>query len=114
LSERLPEDPQALEQWAAAHAGFHLALVAACGSNKLLQIRSQLYQQSERYRRFSGVVARERDISAEHQRIFDATIARDAVAATVAIAEHIRLTAEIIVGSLVLQTQDDGSRERAM
>src|SRR5271166_3486068 len=103
ISERLPEDPQALEQWAAAHAAFHLALVAACGSNKLLQIRSQLYQQSERYRRYSGVVFRERDVSAEHQRIFDATIARDTAAATEAIAEHLRLTAEIIVGSLVLQ-----------
>ena len=118
LSEQLPKDPHALEQWAAAHAGFHLALVAACGSSKLLQIRSQLYQQSERYRRYSGVVARERnverDVSAEHQRIFDATIARDAAAATEAIAQHLRLTEEIIAGSLVLQTQGDGRRERAI
>ncbi|MBV9489835.1 MAG: FCD domain-containing protein, partial [Verrucomicrobia bacterium] len=82
------------------HAGFHQALVAACGSNKLLQIRSQLYEQSERYRRYSGVVARERDVSAEHRRIFDATIARDAGAATEAITEHLRLTAEILVSSL--------------
>jgi DNA-binding GntR family transcriptional regulator len=110
ISKQLPEGQQGLEQWATAHAGFHLALVAACGSNKLLQIRSQLYQQSERYRRYSGVVARERDVFAEHQRIFQATIARDAAAATEAIAEHLRLTAEIILGSLL---QDDDRRERA-
>lgn len=42
------------------------------------------------------------------------TIARDAAAATEAIAQHLRLTAEIIVGSPILQTQDDGRRERAM
>lgn len=109
ISERLAEDPHVLEQWAAAHAGFHQALVAACGSNKLLQIRSQLYQQSERYRRYSGVVARERDVCAEHQRLFDAAIARDAAAATKAITEHLRLTTEIIVETLVPGSQTQGA-----
>ncbi|MBW0000407.1 MAG: FCD domain-containing protein [Verrucomicrobia bacterium] len=104
ISERPPEDPHVIEQWAAAHAGFHQALVGACGSNKLLQIRSQLYQQSERYRRYSGVVGRGRDVSAEHRRIFEATIARDAAAATKAITEHLRLTTEIIVSSSLLVT----------
>ena len=95
-----------------AHAGFHAALVAACGSNKLLQVRSQLYQQSERYRRYSGVVDSERDVFAEHRRIFEATIARDGAAATKAIAEHLRLTAEIIVASLKLDEQgSEASRQ---
>ncbi len=110
FSERLIEDPDVAEQWATAHAAFHQALVAACGSNKLLQIRSQLYQQSERYRRFSGVVARERNVSAEHQRIFEATLARDAAAATEAIADHLRFTTEVILGSLTIHSQDDSCR----
>jgi DNA-binding GntR family transcriptional regulator len=102
---RLSRIPEALEgkvseQWADAHAAFHAALTNACGSAKLLQIRAQLYQQSERYRRYSGVVDRERDVFAEHQRIFEATIARDSTAATAAIAAHLHLTAEIIVASL--------------
>ncbi len=108
ISKQLPESPNGLEQWAAAHAGFHLALVAACGSNKLLQIRAQLYQQSERYRRYSGVVARERNVFAEHRKIFDATIARDAAAATEAMTKHLRLTAEVIIDSLL---KDVGRRE---
>ncbi len=99
LPEPQPHDPEAL-RWLAAHGEFHLALVAACGSNKLLQIRVQLYQQSERYRCYSGVVARERDVYAEHQAIFDATIARDTPAAAQAIEAHLRKTADIIVGSL--------------
>ena len=107
LPEPQPEDPQAV-RWAAAHAEFHLALVAGCGSNKLLQIRSQLYQQSERYRSYSGVVARERNVFAEHQAIFDATIARKAAAATEAVERHLRMTAKIIISSFVLQAEDSG------
>jgi DNA-binding GntR family transcriptional regulator len=91
-----------------------VALVAACGSNKLLQIRSQLYRQTERYRCYSGVVARERDVHAEHQAIFDTTIARNAAAATQAIERHLRLTAKIIVSSLVLQAEDGGRRREAV
>ena len=114
ISERLPADPALLDQWMTAHAAFHAALVAACGSDKLLQVRSQLYQQSERYRRYSGVVYSERDIFAEHRRIFEATIARDSAAATKAIAEHLRLTAEIIVASLKLDEQrSEASRQAA-
>ncbi len=109
ISKQLSESPNGLEQWAAAHGGFHLALVAACGSNKLLQIRAQLYQQSERYRCYSGVVARERNVLAEHQKIFDATIARDAAAATEAMTKHLRLTAEVIIDSLL---KDAGRGER--
>ena len=100
-SEHMPENPTGLEQWAAAHAGFHLALVAACGSSKLLQIRAQLYQQSQRYRNYSGVVARERNVFAEHQRIFKAAIARDAAAATKALANHFRVTADVIIDALL-------------
>jgi DNA-binding GntR family transcriptional regulator len=96
------------DQWAQAHAGFHQALVNACGSVKLLQIRAQLYEQAERYRRYSGYVSRvERNVAAEHQRIFDASIARDPVAATQAIADHLRLTADIIMDSPVLETDEN-------
>ncbi len=101
ISKQPLESPSGLEQWSAAHAGFHLALVSACGSNKLLQIRAQLYQQSERYRRYSGVVARERNVFGEHQKIFDAAIGRDTAAATEAMVKHLRLTTEVILNSLL-------------
>ena len=99
------------DQWALAHAGFHQALVNACGSAKLLQIRAQLYEQAERYRRYSGYVAKvERDVAAEHKRIYEATIARDSAAATQAIADHLRLTADIIVNSPALDADENALR----
>ncbi len=105
IQQPRPKDPDA-HRWAAAHAEFHQILVASCGSNKLLQVRSQLYQQSERYRCFSGAVSRERDVFAEHQTIFDAAIARDGAAAAQAIEEHLRTTVKIVVNSLTLGEQD--------
>ena len=115
ISGRVEDDLRLLsDQWAIAHAAFHEALVNACGSAKLLQIRSQLYQQTERYRRYSGVVGRDRDVFAEHKRIFDATIARESAVATDAIACHLRLTAEIITRSLSIEELgDEGKRQRA-
>jgi len=115
ISGRVEDDLRLLsDQWAIAHAAFHEALVNACGSAKLLQIRSQLYQQTERYRRYSGVVGRDRDVFAEHKRIFDATIARESAVATDAIAYHLRLTAEIITRSLSIEELgDEGKRQRA-
>lgn len=113
ISERVEgEPPLYSDQWALAHGAFHEALVKACGSAKLLQIRSQLYQQTERYRRYSGIVDRDRDVSAEHKQIFDATIARDSAAATEAIVEHLRLTAEIITRSLRLEDQGEERRRQ--
>ncbi len=109
ISERAEGEPHlASDQWAIAHGAFHEALVKACGSAKLLQIRSQLYQQTERYRRYSGVVDRDRDVFAEHKRIFDATIARQSAEAMDAIVEHLRLTAKIITGSLM--PEDHGEK----
>ncbi|MGO9701298.1 MAG: FCD domain-containing protein [Xanthobacteraceae bacterium] len=113
IPEPKPQDRHA-QRWLTAHAEFHLALVAACGSNKLLQIRSQLYQQSERYRLYSGVVDRERDVYVEHQAIFEATIARSGATATEAIERHFRTTANIIVGSFVAQAEDGGTRKEAV
>lgn len=84
------------ETWAQAHAAFHAALVAACGSARLLQIREQLYEQSERYRRYSGVVGVSRDVLAEHRQLFDLAIARDPEAVA-AIERHLRRTTDIIV-----------------
>ncbi len=114
ISDRAEDDPHLTsEPWALAHSAFHEALVKACGSAKLLQIRSQLYQQTERYRRYSGVVGRDRDVSGEHKRIFDATLARESGAATEAIAAHLRLTAKIITGSLEHEDQsNDGIRQK--
>jgi DNA-binding GntR family transcriptional regulator len=107
LDEREGPDRRKLsDQWAIAHAAFHQALVAACGSAKILQIRFQLYELAERYRRYSAPLANvDRDVAREHQDIFDAAMARDAMLATRLIAEHAQRTVSIIIGSPRLATE---------
>lgn len=92
-------DPSVVsEDWAKAHHRFHEAVVAACDSPKLLQIRDQLYAQSERYRRLSVPLDESgRDLDAEHKAITDALLARDADAACAAISDHLHETTHILL-----------------
>jgi DNA-binding GntR family transcriptional regulator len=85
------------EAWSALHGRFHHALVAACDLEWLLRFRATLYEQSERYRLLGRVVATgERDVTAEHRRIFEATLARDSAAAEAELARHFQRTADAI------------------
>lgn len=87
-------DPD-LDRWEAANAAFHLAMVAACGSNWLLRIRKNLHDQCERYRRASVYLRRgSRDLGAEHNRIMEAVLARDTAAAADLTEAHYAATAE--------------------
>lgn len=83
--------------WAMAHAEFHNALVAACGSRRLLALHAQLYEQSERYRGLSAPIESARDVPAEHQEIVDLALARDADGLVDATIDHIRTTTNLIV-----------------
>jgi GntR family carbon starvation induced transcriptional regulator len=86
------------------HYQFHRALIAHCGSPRLLDLSDQLYIETQRYRLpcLIGPMARmpARDVAAEHQQIMDAALRRseDAVRH---LAEHYRRTAEIIEASTV-------------
>ena len=115
IDERAVDDPRRLsDQWVIAHASFHDALVGACGSVKLLQIRSQLYEQSERYRRYSAPLAKtERNVALEHLQIFDATIARKPAEAVELMTEHLMKTAAIIITSPLLEAEEAFEKKRA-
>jgi DNA-binding GntR family transcriptional regulator len=97
--ERAPNDPvRSNDEWAAAHAAFHLALVEGCGSPWLLRLHSQLYDQSERYRRLSVSLARQtRRIGDEHQAIMDAALGRDAEKAVALVTAHMTETTNILL-----------------
>ena len=97
--ERAPSDPvRSNDEWAAAHAAFHLALVEGCGSPWLLRLHSQLYDQSERYRRLSVSLARQtRKIGDEHQAIMDAALGRDAEKAVALVTAHMTETTNILL-----------------
>lgn len=82
------------DSWEAANAAFHRQMVAACGSAWLLRVRDGLHDLCERYRRASVYRKRhDRDLSAEHEAIAAAVLARDAEAACRLTSEHYALTA---------------------
>jgi DNA-binding GntR family transcriptional regulator len=84
------------------HYQFHRALIAHCGSPRLLDLADQLYVETQRYRlpclvgRVAGTQAR--DVAAEHQQIMDAALRRSEDAVRY-LAEHYQRTAAIIEAS---------------
>ena len=99
LPEREPEDPDRVsEAWALAHAAFHRALVAGCGSPWLLRLRDALYDQSERYRRLSVPLScAGRDLGREHRDIMDAAVARQEDRACALLTAHFQATTMILL-----------------
>lgn len=105
---RLNNTPYILESstlldpaWAKAHHAFHSALVAACDNRWFLRIRSQLYDQSERYRQVSVPVARvERDVKTEHDTIAAAVLGHDKPKVRELIAAHLEKTTAIVIEAL--------------
>jgi DNA-binding GntR family transcriptional regulator len=87
-------------EWEKRHRTFHDSLYAACGSPILLAHIAQLNNQWARYRLLSGrYMSQGRDILQEHTEIKEATVARDPVAATRAIQQHIGRSTETILQS---------------
>jgi DNA-binding GntR family transcriptional regulator len=74
---------------------FHWALISCCPSEWILRLTSILYDHSERYRQ-QAVAARPipaKIVQAEHKLIMDASLARDADRASIALSQHILNTA---------------------
>jgi DNA-binding GntR family transcriptional regulator len=103
---RVVQDADAILAWAARHAEFHTALVSACGSRRLLDLHTQLYEQSERYRGLSAHADHDRDVGAEHQAIVDAALARDADRLVALMVAHIRETTALIIGAARLNAAE--------
>jgi len=98
-----PASPRS-DKWGRRHAAFHLSLVAACGSPRLLAIRQDLYEHSERYRRLLNAhgVGR-RDVAAEHREIAEAVLLRDSAHACSLMTQHLQRTVENLVRLLSTQ-----------
>jgi DNA-binding GntR family transcriptional regulator len=87
-------------EWEKRHRTFHDSLYAACGSPILLAQIAQLNNQWARYRLLSGrYMSQQRDILREHTELKDSTVARDPVAATRAIQDHIQRSTDSIIAS---------------
>jgi DNA-binding GntR family transcriptional regulator len=88
-----------IEQWEQRNREFHEALISACTSTWLIRFYNVLYDQHKRYRNISltssSKINQARDLHGEHQRIYDAAIARDVDKACAESEDHIRKTAEV-------------------
>lgn len=96
--------PEPLEgpnyEWMRAHSQFHAALVAACPSPLLKQMRQQLYDSAELYRHWSAFLTDQtRDVAQEHRALLDAALAHDLEQGMRLIREHIQLTTDMLVES---------------
>jgi len=91
--------------WDEVHAAFHLALLAGCPNRRLLDIAMRLRSEAELYRHWAVTFGPDesRDPAAEHRRLLDAAVARDADLAATLVAEHIWAPAARL---LALESED--------
>jgi GntR family transcriptional regulator, carbon starvation induced regulator len=76
-----------------AHRNFHVALLAGCGSPRLLAAHAELHDQVYRYRIVLRLVPRRKSITdRDHAALAKHALARDAQAACAALHQHIDLT----------------------
>lgn len=83
------------------HKAFHVALIAACGSPRLLEEQSRLYDQAERYRHGmmqTYVVAPNIGVMSEHRQLMDLVLAHDSEQACAMLHHHLGLTYEFCFG----------------
>lgn len=106
VESKLSDGPVVLDdEWSDLHRGFHLSLLAACPSDRLLAWSASLFDQAERYRRFSARFRKStRRKSNEHRKIMDAALRRDADTACALLTEHIASTQRNIETVLREQT----------
>jgi len=75
------------------HRGFHTALLAACGSPRLLELHENLYDQAYRYRRLMMVRHEGRASFYEgHRALAEVVLQRDTAFACKLLADHLQST----------------------
>ena len=89
-------------EFEARHKAFHMALIAACGSQILLRFCDQLYDLNIRYRYLAGRTEgyKSRDVSSEHAEILAAALDRDSDLAAACLLQHYRKTGQFLAERL--------------
>ncbi|MFM8866153.1 MAG: GntR family transcriptional regulator [Limnohabitans sp.] len=102
LESRLSDGPVVLDQdWSQRHRDFHMTMLSACPSERLLGLSASLFDQAERYRHLSARHRQNaRRKSEEHRRLMQAVLRRDAATACAMLEEHIRGTEKNVLLAL--------------
>lgn len=92
-------DMTALQHWRLFDGEFHVALIAACHSEQLLNIHRVVFDKYLRYQ-FRVLTNRGEIASQQHKQMLDAALARDAAAAKAILRDHIEsgVTSALQVG----------------
>lgn len=113
--QRLGDGPVALDEvWSTRHRNFHLAIYSGCGSPLLLNLIEQLFDNAERYRRYSArfrVVERRK--GREHQELAEAVLKRDKRTAVALMKKHIMGTERSVSQSVMAMAQSKASKKTA-
>jgi len=89
--------PENLRSWEEVHDDLHAALIAACGSPRLLQFQRQLQDQHVRYRRLIVIPEVSSDAHvAEHERLVSLVLARDIEGALDHVVRHLMITVDAL------------------
>ena len=92
--DALPEGEPLFDQ---AHRDFHTALIAGCGSSRLLAAHSDLHDQVYRYRIVLRLAPRRKSVTdRDHAALAKQVLARDTAAALHALHDHIELTTLVL------------------
>lgn len=87
-------------RWEQLHHAFHRAILANCGSPRMLGYCDLLADQANRYRQLAASISYpHRNEGDEHRALMDAAIARDVEKAVKLHHEHLKKTNDIIVES---------------
>jgi len=106
---------EVLLEWLDAHAAFHRTLLDGCANVRLRDVASALRDSGEIYRCSAKGAEREagRDVPAEHRRILDAALARNADAAVLELAAHIELSARLLLDRMADDEASGGKVPRS-
>jgi GntR family transcriptional regulator, carbon starvation induced regulator len=96
VRERISRDEISFNaEWTGRHKDFHTALISAAGAPRLLDACSNLFDQAERYRRFSAMNRTQpRDTGSEHRQLMETALARQVELAVALVREHISRTTQ--------------------
>lgn len=88
------------DEWTKRHKDFHMALVSEASTPRMVATCSSLFDQAERYRRFSrSQRTTPRDTASEHRRLMETAVARQPELATALLKEHMTRTAQNVLNA---------------
>ncbi len=99
---RAGERSQHAEAWKSYDREFHAALIAACGSEVLLETHRQIYDRYLRYQMIAAVY-RGDVAAAEHRRLLESALARDWKTAQSTLTGHVQDCVTYMIGKRLVR-----------